>query len=77
MVIMIMRLLGQVSKLTDLLNHARDYQMGNGVGLYLYGRLTDDQIAYLQRDTFKQSATPGWKRAGYSKLTVPQDLRVF
>ena len=50
-------------KVTGLLNHARDYQMGNGVGLYLYGRLTDDQIVRLQRDTFRVPARPAWQRA--------------
>lgn len=49
-------------KVTDLLNHARDFQVGNGVGLYLYGRLTDDQIVHLQQDTFKVPARPEWKR---------------
>jgi uncharacterized lipoprotein YddW (UPF0748 family) len=53
-------------KVADLLNHARDYQMGNGVGIYLYGRITDDQIVRLQQDTFKVPARPDWKRA-----TVP------
>lgn len=50
-------------KVADLLNHARDYHMGNGVGLYLYGRLTDDQIVCLQQDTFRLPARPEWKRA--------------
>ena len=62
---------------TALLNHAREYQMGNGVGLYLYGRLTEDQIAYLQRDTFKVPAKPEWKRAGYAKLSAPEGLHAY
>jgi hypothetical protein len=49
-------------KVADLLNHARDYHMGNGVGLYLYGRLTDDQIVRLQQGPFKVPAKPEWKR---------------
>lgn len=46
----------------QLLNGARSYQVGNGVGLYLYGRLIDDQVSFLQTSVFRTPAVPQWRR---------------
>ena len=35
---------------------------GNGVGLYLYGMLSEEQIAALHAGPFKEEATPKWIR---------------
>ncbi len=51
------------AQVNQLLGGARAYQAGNGVGLYLYGRLTDEQIASLQTGVFRMPATPKWRRA--------------
>jgi uncharacterized lipoprotein YddW (UPF0748 family) len=50
---------GQVNQ---LLEGARTYQAGNGVGLYLYGRLTDEQISSLRTGVFRTPAVPRWRR---------------
>lgn len=50
-------------QVNQLLDGARTYQSGNGVALYLYGRLTDDQITSLQTGVFRMPAPPRWQRA--------------
>lgn len=45
-----------------LLSQARQFQQGNGVGLYLYSRLSDQQVAELAAQTFSAKAKPSWRR---------------
>ena len=61
----------------NLLQRARSYQGGNGVALYLYGRLTDGQIQELRRSTFRNPARPFWKRGPSSAIAPPENVRVF
>ena len=49
-------------KVAALLSEARQFQQGNGVGLYLYSRLSDEQIRELSSQTFSVKARPSWKR---------------
>lgn len=49
-------------KVSALLSEARQFQQGNGVGLYLYSRLSDEQIRELGSQTFSVKARPSWKR---------------
>jgi hypothetical protein len=49
-------------KVAALLSEARQFQRGNGVGLYLYSRLSDQQIAELPVQTFNVRAKPNWRR---------------
>lgn len=60
--------------LNQLLEAARTYQAGNGVGLYLYGRLTDQQIFSLQNGVFRIPAIPQWRRAFVTKARLSQDV---
>ncbi|HUK56204.1 MAG TPA: family 10 glycosylhydrolase [Nitrospiria bacterium] len=46
-----------------VLAQSRDVGGGNGVALYLYNLLTDDQIENLRRTTFATPARPRWNRA--------------
>ncbi len=50
-------------KVSALLSEARKFQQGNGVGLYLYSRLSDEQIRELGSQIFSGKARPSWKRA--------------
>jgi len=50
-------------KVSGLLSEARRFQQGNGVGLYLYSRLSDEQIRELGSQAFSLKARPSWKRA--------------
>lgn len=49
-------------RVVTLLSEARRFQQGNGVGLYLYSRLSDQQVSELAAHTFKTQAKPNWKR---------------
>ncbi|MDX2253052.1 MAG: family 10 glycosylhydrolase [Nitrospira sp.] len=49
-------------KVATLLSEARKFQQGNGLGLYLYSRLSDQQVAELSAQTFEAKATPSWSR---------------
>jgi Glycosyl hydrolase-like 10 len=49
-------------RVATLLSEARQFQQGNGVGLYLYSRLSDQQVTELAAQTFKTQAKPNWKR---------------
>ncbi len=60
----------------QLLNGARSYQAGNGVGLYLYGRLTDDQISSLQTGVFRTPATPYWRRGLATSTRSSQGMKL-
>ncbi len=50
-------------KVSGLLSEARAFQRGNGIGLYLYSRLSDEQIRELSSQVFSLKARPSWKRA--------------
>ena len=49
-------------KVVALLSEARKFQRGNGVGLYLYSRLSDQQVAELAAHIFGTKASPSWSR---------------
>lgn len=51
------------AKVAEILTEARTVNSGNGVGLYIYSRLTDEQIQTLQTTVFKTPAIPRWTRA--------------
>jgi uncharacterized lipoprotein YddW (UPF0748 family) len=58
----------------ELLRQAQAIDKGNGVGLYLYSMLSDEQIAALRTDVFARPAKPHWMRAPNPKS--PQGLKV-
>lgn len=66
----------QASRVADLLLRARSFQRGNGVGLYLYSMLTDDQVEYLRQTVFQGTSRPSWKRALDAPLEPPSHLRI-
>jgi hypothetical protein len=49
-------------KVAILLSEARKFQRGNGLGLYLYSRLSDQQVTELSAQTFWTKAAPSWSR---------------
>jgi uncharacterized lipoprotein YddW (UPF0748 family) len=51
------------AKVAEILREGRTTNSGNGVGLYLYSRLSDEQIQILQSTVFKTPALPKWTRA--------------
>jgi len=61
-------------KVVALLSQARQFQQGNGLGLYLYSRLNDQQVAGLAAQTFSAKATPSWRRG--IGPDQPQGLKV-
>lgn len=61
----------------QLLNGARSYQAGNGMGLYLYGRLTDDQISSLQAGVFRTPAAPHWRRGLATSTRSSQGMKLM
>ena len=61
-------------KVVELLSEARKFQQGNGVGLYLYSRLSDQQVAELAAQTFSAKAKPSWRRG--ITPAQPQGLNV-
>jgi len=63
------RVAGQIS-------HSRQVVQGNGVGLYLYSLLTDDQVNALRAGPFHLPASPKWIRASTSELSSPTGLHV-
>jgi uncharacterized lipoprotein YddW (UPF0748 family) len=50
-------------KVVELLTQSRLISQGNGVCLYLYSMLNDEQIDLLSRTVFKAPAKPRWRRA--------------
>lgn len=60
-------------KVVALLSGARTFQQGNGVGLYLYSRLSDQQVAALAAQTFSVKAKPSWRRG--IGLAQPSSIR--
>lgn len=52
----------EARKVAALLSEARQFQQGNGVGLYLYSRLSDQQVVELSAQTFSVKAKPSWRR---------------
>ncbi|WDT72139.1 MAG: family 10 glycosylhydrolase [Candidatus Manganitrophus sp.] len=47
----------------EILSEARSISRGNGVGLYLYNMLSEEQIDLFQKTVFKAPAKPRWLRA--------------
>lgn len=47
----------------EILLEARSISRGNGVGLYLYNMLSEEQIDLFQKTVFKAPAKPRWLRA--------------
>ena len=62
-------------KVATLLSEARKFQQGNGLGLYLYSKLSDQQVAELSAQTFRTKAMPSWSR-GLVTPTTPRGLIV-
>jgi uncharacterized lipoprotein YddW (UPF0748 family) len=56
--------------------HARQVSQGNGIGLYLYSLLNDDQINALRSGPFNLPARPKWLRAANLDLSSPTGLQV-
>lgn len=54
------------AKVAELLTNARSFGSGNGMGLYLYSRLSDAQIQTLATTVFKMPAIPKWTRVNVS-----------
>lgn len=50
-------------KVVELLTQSHSISQGNGVCLYLYSMLDDEQIDLLSRTVFKVPAKPRWRRA--------------
>lgn len=50
------------SKVAEILTQARSIGYENGVGLYLYSMLSDEQINVLSSTVFASSAKPHWAR---------------
>lgn len=53
-------------KVSETLRKAQTISQGNGVGLYIYSMLSDEQVDMLQKTVFKVPATPRWFRANPS-----------
>jgi len=62
-------------KVVALLSEARQFQQGNGLGLYLYSRLSDQQVSELGAQTFSVKAKPSWRRG--IGPDHPQGLKVL
>lgn len=60
------------NRVCDLLAESRKLSLRNGVGLYLYSMLSDEQIDLLQRTTFRTLAKPSWGR----QLQIPTNVTV-
>ncbi|MHB8482653.1 MAG: family 10 glycosylhydrolase [Nitrospiria bacterium] len=52
-------------RVVEILKESRSIGTGNGLGLYLYSMLSDDQIQALEKELFHFSAKPFWSRAKY------------
>lgn len=52
----------------ELIARSRQISRGNGVGLYIYSLLNDEQIEALRTGPFRNPARPKWVRAGRALL---------
>lgn len=59
-------------RVCDLLAESRKLSLKNGVGLYLYSMLSDEQIDLLRHTTFRDIARSSWER----RLRVPTNVTV-
>jgi hypothetical protein len=50
-------------RVAELLNESRAIGVGNGLGLYLYSMLSDEQIDLLSKTVFQSLSKPRWMRA--------------
>lgn len=64
------------SLVSTLIEQGRAFQQGNGIGLYLYSMLSDEQIAHLRKTVFAVNAKPRWRRIGEALPRSPQGLQV-
>ena len=64
------------TRLAEQITHSRQVEGGNGLGLYLYSLLNDDQISALRAGPFRSSAKPKWARANDPALASPTGLHV-
>ena len=64
------------AKVASLISQSRQIGQDNGVGLYLYSLLNDEQIEALRSGPFRSPAKPRWVRAAASGLTSPTGLLV-
>ncbi|MCG3110236.1 MAG: family 10 glycosylhydrolase [Candidatus Manganitrophus sp. SB1] len=53
----------EARRAAEILSEARSISRGNGVGLYLYNMLSEEQIDLFQKTVFKAPAKPRWLRA--------------
>ncbi|MCS6293009.1 MAG: family 10 glycosylhydrolase [Nitrospira sp.] len=60
------------SLVSTLIEQGRNFQKGNGIGLYLYSMLSDEQITHLRNTVFTIAAKPRWLRMGKA---LPQSSR--
>ncbi len=59
-------------RVSELLQQSRSVSMRNGVGLYLYSMLNEEQISLLQQTVFHLPAKPDWgRRLKPSRLKSP------
>lgn len=63
-------------KVASLISQSRQIGRDNGVGLYLYSLLNDEQIESLRNGPFRSPAKPKWVRAAGSGLSSPTGLLV-
>lgn len=50
------------AKVAEILSQTRSIGYENGVGLYLYSMLSDEQINVLRDTVFQSAAKPHWAR---------------
>ncbi len=64
------------SRVAAQIVRSRQVAPGNGVGVYLYSLLNDEQINALRSGPFHTPATPKWARATAVDLSTPTGLLV-
>jgi hypothetical protein len=52
--------------ITRLIERARVVAPGNGLGVYYFGMLSDDQLPGLRSSAFAEPAEPCWQRAHHA-----------
>ena len=63
-------------KVAELVQQSRAIGQSNGVALYLYSMLSDDQVVALGQTVFKVPGKPRWIRVGTSSPSPPTKLKV-
>lgn len=57
----------EANRVVQVLREARSIGFANGVGLYLYSMLGDEQVRLLRSDLFQSQVKTGWVRANVSE----------